>query len=437
MVSPNSNSSACTSEHLWASAERFLQWLDRHGYASYDPYDIWGTAYGKLSRRLYYARNPLGKLLIAPVILGEILCPSYRTLFVKKARFATADSQLLLAFLNLHRIARQIADLEIQPSKRIADAFKNGAAARWLARAETMSQDLLKISIPGYGGHCWGYPFDWQNVNGLMPKGTPHVTATPYCYEGFVQLHELTGKAEYLEIARSIAAFICHDLKDTPTGPNAAASSYSPLDCGKVVNASAYRVYVLFDAARRFGNAKYLEKAQRNLNFILESQRADGAWLYALDNPGEAFIDHFHTCFVIKNLYKTNLQLRDPRVTRAVVSGFAYYRRELFDSKSLPRMYAIEPRKQISRLELYNFAEAITLCVLLRDLVADAYPLAEHLGAYVCQHVQVSGGTFITRLYRGGFKHRFPYMRWSQAQMFLALSILLQASVNRPGQGRN
>ena len=43
--------------------------------------------------------------------------------------------------------------------------------------------------------------------------------------------------------------------------------------------------------------------AERNLNFVLENQNPDGSWFYAVDGVRD-FIDHFHTCFVMKALAK-------------------------------------------------------------------------------------------------------------------------------------
>src|SRR5439155_19475764 len=103
-------------------------------------------------------------------------------------------------------------------------------------------------------------------------------------------------------------------------------SLHDALPICKVVNASAYRAFVLFDAARRFDNDAYRAKAWKNVRFILDAQRTDGSWLYAIDSPAEAFIDHFHTCFVLKNLYKLNCDLRSAEVAAAVPRGYEWYR---------------------------------------------------------------------------------------------------------------
>jgi len=401
-----SRTASCTVSDLWTTVGNAAAWLDRVGYASYDPYDVWGTLYGRVARRLYYRNNPIGVLMTAPIVLMEVLCPRLRTLFVRKNRYATADAQLALAFLNLYEIS---------------------GSTDWLRKARALAGDLLDGSIPGYRGRCWGYPFDWQSVSGLMRRNTPHITATPYCYEVFTRLFDLTGEATYLDVARSIAAFVADDLHDTPTGPGAAASSYTPNDHSRVVNASAYRAFVMFDAARRFHDDAYRAKAAANLRFILDAQRPDGAWLYALESPKEAFIDHFHTCFVLKNLCKINRHLHSPAVASALRRGYAWYRQNLFDGDGSPRSFAIAPRMQIVRCEMYDVAEAISLGVLIGADIPEAFALADSLAARFLRQGQRRAGHWMTRRYFGGITHGVPFIRWPQAQLFLASTNLLAA----------
>ena len=399
---------------LWKATMAFTRWLEREGYASYDPYDIWGTRYGLWSRRIYYRQAILGIPLIVPILLVEMLCPRLRQWFVKKQRYPTADAQLALASLNLYDITHE---------------------KQYLENAEELGRDLLESSIPGYSGHCWGYPFDWEHQHGLWQKDTPVITATPYCFEAFLGLFDVTEKTEFLETAGSIAQFVHKDLDDTPTSADAAAGSYSPHDRSQVINASAYRAMVLFEAAHRFDRQEYRETAQRNLNFILQSQREDGAWLYALDSSSQKFIDHFHTCFVLKSLWKLNRRLRNAAVTQAISKGFNYYRRELFTPDGLPKSFAVKPRTQIVRLETYNFAEAITLGALLRDEIPEAYETARRLAQILCQNYQLPDGHFVTRVYLGGFRHKLAFLRWPQAQLFYALTNLLMASSAAAPQG--
>ena len=404
---PTGDSISANRQVVGEGIRRFEVLLEKNGYESYDPYDIWGTRYGVFSRRIYYEKGKVGLPLIAPILLLEMIWPGLRGLFVRKERFATADGQLTLAFLNLYQITND---------------------KKFLEKARRLGVDILKYSVPGYSGKCWGYPFDWQNNRGLWKKNTPYITCTPYCFEAFLGLYDATGEQRYLDIARSIATFVYTDLKDTPMGEDAAAASYSPMDETKVVNASAYRAWVLFEADRRFNLPEYKEKAQRNLNLILQSQQPDGSWLYAVATPGEGFIDHFHTCFVLKKLFKINQRLNSPAVAEAIRKGYAYYREKLFRADGLPRAFALEPRTQIVTLEMYNFAEAITLGALLRDFIPDAFTKAQKLATVLCEKYQLADGHFVTRVYRGGFKHTFPFLRWPQAQLFYSLTNLLVAS---------
>jgi hypothetical protein len=220
---------------------------------------------------------------------------------------------------------------------------------------------------------------------------------------------------------------VFEDLNDTTTGTDSAACSYTPNDWGKVVNASAYRAFLLFDAARRFQNDAFRAKAWKNLRFILENQQKDGSWLYAIDNPAEAFIDNFHTCFVLKNLHKINRDLQSADVQEAIRRGYAWYRKALFDEHDNPKSFAIAPRLQIVRLEMYNVAEAITLGVLLRNEIPRSLDLAETLAARLVRCYGLPAGHWVTRVYLGGIKHTVSFLRWPQSQLFLALTNLLVA----------
>ncbi len=391
---------------ILTACERFLCWLNRVGYESYDPYDIWGTCYGLWSRKVYYAKGNLGIPLVAPLVAVDLVWPSVRGMFVTKARFATADSQILLGLLNIYQTTKEDRHLE---------------------HAIALGDEILAYAIPGFGGPCWGYPFDWQNNNdALWPKNTPYITCTPYCYEAYLGLLEATGNKKYLSLASGIAKFVHGDLKDIPTGPTSAAGSYSPFDKRQVVNASAYRAYVLADAGRRFGRQEYLETSWRNLNFVLESQAGDGSWLYAM-NEAKSYIDNLHTCFNLKNLFKTYRLAPNQRIEAAIRRGFTYYRSHLVDVEGNPLPFSVKPRLQLAKLEMYDLAEGITMGALLGDMIPEAGTLARSLADKLIQNYQLEDGHFVTRVFRGGFHHRFPFLRWPQAQLFYSLTNLLKA----------
>ena len=393
-------------QRLRNAIELFVRWLDRHGFETHDPYDLWGTRYGTLARRLYYSKSVWGIPLVAPLVAAEVLVPGVRGLLVRKERFASAEAQLVLGLLNLYRCTND---------------------ETYLKRAEIGAEGLRELSIPGYSGYCWGYPFDWQNNRGFWRRNTPFITCTPYCFEAFLQVADATGIQEHLDVAASIANFVAHDLRDSRVTGEASAGSYSPTDNTQVINASAYRSFVLFEAWQRFRIDEYWDVAHRNLQFVFDAQRLDGSWLYGLESPAEAFIDHFHTCFVLKNLHKLNRVVRSTAVVHAIEKGWDFYRRELFYSDDTPKSFALEPRLQLARLEVYNFAEAITLGTLLKDSISEASALVQRLTEKAVGEYQLADGHFVTRTYRGGIRHTKPFLRWPQAPMFLALTNALVA----------
>jgi len=394
----------CSSEILKQMIDNFERWIERTGYESYDPYDIWGTKYGIFARHVYYNSQLKGLPFVAPILFMDTFFPSLRKLFLTKERFATADAQLLLSFLNLY----QISDDE-----------------KYLQKSKALADDLLKISIPGYSGYCWGYPFDWQNSGALWKKSTPYITATPYCFEAFLRLYKTTNEKKYLDIALSIVKFVDEDLHDTKTSETASAGSYSPIDNSKVVNASAYRAMVLIEAANITEIEELKNKALRNINFILENQNSDGSWLYGIGDDKSAFIDHFHTCFVLKNLYKANKLLKSDQIKKSIKIGYNYYRKNLFDTDDNPISFAIKPRFQIVKLEMYNFAEAITLGALLKEEIPDSLELANKLAVRLKRHYQLKDGHFISKIYKGGIKQTMPFLRWPQSQLFYSITNLL------------
>ena len=106
------------------------------------------------------------------------------------------------------------------------------------------------------------------------------------------------------------------DIKDFRVSETASSCGYSPDDpLGGVVNAAAYRAFMLTSAFRVFAKDEYWSIAERNLTFVLESQNADGSWPYAVDGARD-FVDHFHTCFVMKALAKIHTSPVTPRALK-------------------------------------------------------------------------------------------------------------------------
>ncbi len=382
---------------------RFIAWLDRYGETSFDHQSYFAGPIGGRAKQLYYRKKFLGTLAVAPMILSEAFLPAGRKLFSRKQRFPIADAHYAMGFAMLAR--------------QTGESIHYDRAVRFL-------EVLEETRCPGYRHYCWGYPFDWVTRTGVMAAGTPLITTTPYVYEAFSYVHQIDGNRRWLDVMQSAAEHAATDIQDKALSTRSATAGYNPGDTqGGVVNASAYRAYLLTSASRQFSRIDYLRIAERNVNFVLESQRPDGSWPYAMDGVRD-FVDHFHTCFVLKALAKLERLSGREDVRRAIERGVEYYVRNLFDMSGLPRPFSQAPRLTIYRHELYDYAECINLAVLLEG----RFPaLDERLGSTVSdllQHWQKNDGAFRSRKLLLGWDN-VPMHRWAQAQLFRSLCFLL------------
>ncbi|HMF84963.1 MAG TPA: hypothetical protein VK598_01280, partial [Nitrospiraceae bacterium] len=239
---------------------------------------------------------------------------------------------------------------------------------RYYQRAVHFLEVLEATRCQGQKHYAWGYPFDWVGIGGTIKEGTPLITTEPYVYEAFSQVYEIDKDEKWRQIMWSLAQHASEDYFDVETSPRASRASYTPSpepSGGGVVNASAYRAFLLTKAALDFSEEKFRRQADRNMHFVLESQNADGSWYYAMDGR-RSFVDHFHTCFVMKALAKIEQLTRDSECTKAIERGVNYYVKNLFDEAGLPKPFSKAPRLTIYRRELYDYAECINIATLLR-----------------------------------------------------------------------
>ena len=249
------------------------------------------------------------------------------------------------------------------------------------------------------------------------------ITTVPYGYEAFEAGYEATADPAYLEVMEGVARFAAEHIPVTPTGPDAEAAAYTPIDRRRVVNANAYRGFLLVTAGRRFERDDWEAAGRRNLNYVLASQRDDGAWPYSTDGSDD-FVDNFHTCFVLKNLAKAWLLTEDERMRDAVRRGYSFYLSHLLDESGLPVPFAERPRLTVHRRDLYDYAEGINLAHLVRGLVPDANRVLERLTTDLVERWQLPDGHFVTRELAIG-RNTVPYHRWGQSQTFRSLARLL------------
>jgi hypothetical protein len=411
-VSQVPESNALPVEQIRESVFRFADWLDGYGETSYDFQSFFASDFTRKIKALYYAQPFLGTLAVAPIVFCEAFLPSARRLFWKRQRFPIGDAHYAMGFAFL----AQTFDQE-----------------KYYRRAVHFLEILKSTRCPGYKNYCWGYPFNWETIRGTIGAGTPLVTTVPYVYEAFREVWRIDNKDEWLQIMKSIAMHVLEDYRDFETSADGSTCSYTPdpKQSVGVINANAYRAFLLTRAAQDFSDERFRQVAQRNLGFVIECQNADGSWYYANDGK-RSFIDHFHTCFVLKALAKIEEMTACRACTQAIEKGISYYVKNLFDSNGLPKPFSRRPRLTVYRRELYDYAECVNLAVLLRGRFPE---LDQHLSAVlsdVLDSWQTREGSFRSRRLLVGWDAT-PMHRWAASQLFRSLCLLLF----RTSQDRN
>ena len=382
--------------------DAFVQWLDRYGELSRDHQTFFAGPVGGTAKRLYYERPWLGLPAVAPLIVCEALLPWARRWCHHDTRFPIADAHYAMGFAFLYETTGERPHLD---------------------RAVHFLETLKATRCEGFQDYCWGYPFDWVTRNGIIKSNMPLITSTPYVWEAFKSVQELAPAHEWRAVMASIVRHARTDIRDFPKSERSSACSYTPYDSGGVINAAAYRAFLLTSAAAFFGDDEHWRVAERNLAFVLENQNADGSWPYAVDGVRD-FVDHFHTCFVMKALAKIHGLTGHRGCLDALACGLDYYFANLFGEDGLPRPFARAPRLTVYKRELYDCAECINLCLLLRDRFPACGPRVETVVAAVLRDWVKPDGSFRSRkLYLGW--DNVPMHRWGQSQMFRSLAFYL------------
>lgn len=395
------------------SLVNFTKWLSTFGEFSLDYQTFYAGRIGGLAKSLYYRHRRLGIAAVAPMVFCEAFVPSARRFFYYRIRFPIADAHFAMGFAFLYEATSD---------------------SSWFQRAMHFLKSLEETRCPDFRNYCWGYPFDWVTVNnGMIKRQTPLITTTPYAYEAFLQVHQLDPEDKWIRVLDSIARHATSDIKDFRTSENASACSYTPFDKGGEINAAAYRSFLLTSASKLLSNDSYWKIAERNLNFVLENQNADGSWYYAVDGVRD-FVDHYHTCFVMKALAKIHTLTGHEGCLQALSKGVHYYLANLFDTEGLPRPFSKAPRLTVYKRELYDCAECINLCLLLRNRFPQLNQTLETVVTDIFNKWVRHDGSFRSRRLHFGWDN-VPMHRWGQSQMFRSLAYYLAEAKRRARSG--
>ena len=379
------------------------RYVKENGWEGYDPYDGLNSKFtscisGKSKWiRVFFVQLNKG----LPINIRSILR-------IKKGIHIKGMGLFALAFLKLFR---KFGDID------------------FLEEAVSCLDFLKKKSLKGnYSDHCWGDYFEYQPAKNALTTNTantPDIINTVVCASAFLEHYKITGNEESLAIAISSGNFIIHTLYINNGGK--AFFKYTPISepSGITYNASAHGAMLLAKISKYKKDPQDMEIAQRVINFVISKQKPNGAWYYSESDGKEKIQIDFHQGFILDDLYDfiRYTEPSDDRYMNALLTGAEFYRNEQFlpDGSAKwrwPRQYPID---------IHNQAQGIITFSKLGELESEYLDFARKIASWTIENMQSSGGEFY---YRKGryFTNKIPYMRWAQAWMMLALSILLEST---------
>jgi rhamnogalacturonyl hydrolase YesR len=273
--------------------------------------------------------------------------------------------------------------------------------------------DLLEdLRSEGYSGSCWGYNFDWQSRAFYLPRYTPTLVNSSFIGHALLDTHEYTKNRKSIEMALSIKDFILNDLNRTRDGFSF-CFSYSPVDETAIHNANLLGASLLIRLYKYTKDESIRDAALAGLSYSMKYQRADGSWFYA-ETDIQRWIDSFHTGFNLQSLLYFLDEGFGNNFQEAIMKGIDFYAGNFFRPDGTPFYYS----DRLYPIDIHSSAQAV---VFFSKLGGKYQSAAESVLNWMLNNLRDQEGFFYYR--KGRFaRNKIPYIRWSQAWAFHALT---------------
>jgi hypothetical protein len=416
-------------EDLETAALQLMAYCQANNWAGYDPYDALNSNIFKslpfLDFRLF--RLALTQLLKrSPVNIRPLL-------LVPKTQNPKAIALFLMAFLKLKKLGllkdKELIPQMVQKLITLRSPHVPSSVSSLPPRLPASpppgnepfesAQDFQLSAMrsePSY--FCWGYSFPWQTRTILVPRWAPNLVCTCFVANALLDAYESQAQHRWLEMAVSASDYILKELyweNDDCVG----FAYPTPSSHARVHNANFLGAALLCRVSKLSGDKNYLEPALKATRYSANKQHDDGSWQYGEDAT-QRWIDNFHTGYNLCALrsisqYAATLEF-EPNISR----GFEFYRGHFFNRGGSVKYF----HDRTYPIDTHSVAQSIITLLTLNNLDSNSISLAFTVFQWAMNHMQDKHGYF----YYQKLPYRIikiPYMRWSQAWMLYALSILL------------
>jgi hypothetical protein len=266
---------------------------------------------------------------------------------------------------------------------------------------------------------CWGYNFPWQTRTVLVPRWSPNLVCTTFAASGLLDAFEFNHDASLLGMAASAAEFILDKLYWT-NGDVCGFGYPLPEVRNQVHNANLLAAALFCRIYKLTGEKQFLEPALSAARYTIGQQYPDGRWDYGQGST-QKWVDNFHTGFNLSALRAIGRTLGTTEFEESVSRGFRFWRDHFFREDGAVRYY----HDRTYPIDTHCVAQSIITLLDLADLDAANTELAETVFAWARDRMwDKKKHYFYYRILRS-CTIRTSYMRWTEAWMFLALSMLV------------
>jgi hypothetical protein len=156
------------------------------------------------------------------------------------------------------------------------------------------------------------------------------------------------------------------------------------------------------------------------MQWVVSCQTDYGAWFYA-DPPHDSYVKHdnYHTGFVLSSLLQYMDVTNDDRWREVYTRGLEFYEQNLFLSNGAPKWRD----DFVYPMDIHGAAQGILNFTLASEEIPSRIEMAQHIFEWVTRTLLSAEGRFYYQ--KGRFlTKRYTLMRWCQAWMCYALSLL-------------
>jgi hypothetical protein len=381
------------------TALRLLAYCQARDWSGHDPYDALNST--------LFNRSPLRHSKVARLILTQALKRSPLNLRTVLQVPLTKNPKAIGLFITA---AINLARLELLPDDEIIPKLVD---------------DLVALRSGEISYACWGYSFPWQTRGKLVPRGAPNLVCTIFAANALLDAHEYLARDSYLQLAVSAGNYLVEQLYFTDAGSVASFRYPLPDVKARVHNANFLAAALLARLYSLTGDDRFLDTALFAARYSAGRQKSDGSWYYG-EASSQAWIDNFHTGFNLCALRDLQRYLQISEFDRCLTTGFEFYRQHFIREDGAVRYF----HDRTYPIDIHCVAQTIVTLLEFEDSFGGETRLVDAIYAWTMRNMWNPAGFFYYRVLRT-MTIRTVYMRWSEAWMFLALSVILKHSAGR------